>query len=67
MFKRSQTFCEAMQENPALVLTMLEDLGYVDTSPRQKALAQVREIYELFGAEAAEDAARRHGLDIKFE
>lgn len=66
MFK-SRTYCEAMQENPALVLTILEDLGYVDTSPRQKALAHVREVYEQFGPEAAEETAHRYGLDIEFE
>lgn len=66
MFK-SRTYCEAMQENPALVLTMLEDLGYMDTSPRQKALAHVREVYEQFGPEAAEETARYYGLDIEFE
>lgn len=66
MFK-SRTYCEAMQENPALVLTMLEDLGYIDTSPRQKALAHVREVYEQFGPEEAKEVARRYGLDIEFE
>lgn len=66
MFK-SRTYCEAIQENPALVLTMLEDLGYIDTSPRQKALAHVREVYEQFGPEEAEEVARRYGLDIEFE
>lgn len=66
MFK-SRTYCEAMQENPALVLTMLEDLGYTNTSPRQKAIAHVREIYEQFGPEEAEETARRYGLDIEFE
>lgn len=66
MFK-SRTYCEAMQENPALVLTMLEDLGYMDTSPREKALAHVREVYEQFGPEEAEEVARHYGLDIEFE
>lgn len=66
MFK-SRTYCEAMQENPALVLTMLEDLGYMNTSPREKALAHVREVYEQFGPEEAEEVARRYGLDIEFE
>lgn len=66
MFK-SRTYCEAMQENPAQVLTMLEDLGYIDTSPRQKALARVRETYEQFGLAAAEEVARYYGLDIEFE
>ena len=64
---KSRTYCEAMQENPALVLTMLEDLGYMDTSPRQKALAHVRAAYEQFGPEAAEEVARLYGLDIEFE
>lgn len=64
---KSRTFCEAMQENPALVLTMLEDLGYMDTSPHEKALAHVREVYEQFGPEEAEEVARRYGLDIEFE
>lgn len=70
MFNKMHTYCEAMQENPAMVLTMLEEFGYMNTSPRQKAVAKVREAYEQFGAEVAEEIAHQYGLtlsNIEFE
>ena len=63
---RKQTFCEAMREDPAYVMTMIEELGYV-SNPQRRIEAAVREAYEQGGEALARETALRLGVQVEFE
>lgn len=55
-----RTFCEEMREDPALVLTMLEEMGHL-TPASQRANARIRNDIEMSGSFNLSDALWRYG------
>lgn len=47
---RTRTFCEAMDQDPAMMLTALDELGYNRTSKLRQAAARMRQEYEMTGS-----------------
>jgi hypothetical protein len=60
-----RTFCEAMDQEPAMTLTMLEDLGHIDTrhSKLRRAAARIRNDIEMYGDFSLQDALQSCDLD----
>lgn len=63
-----RTFCEEMEQNPALVLTMLDDLGYNSPSPRSvRAAARIRQDIEMNNEVDIDDLLITSNLDLLTE
>lgn len=63
-----RTFCEAMEQDPALVLTMLDDLGYNSPAPRSvRAMARIRQDIEMGNEVDVNDLLAMHDLDLLIE
>lgn len=60
-----RTFCDEMDYNPAMVFTMLEDLGHTSTriGKLNKAAARIRNDFEMYGECDPEDALMSCDLD----
>lgn len=60
-----RTFCDEMGRDPAMVLTMLEDLGHTTTRTGKlnRAAARLRNDIEMYGDFSLEDALVACDLD----
>lgn len=60
-----RTFCEAMEQEPALTLTMLEEFGHTTTRTGKlnRAAARIRQDIEMYGDFSLEDALVASDLD----